>query len=340
MAVKNAIRIILISLLISGGAIALLLLTGDKLDPSAFEKLLDVNWTKLALVIPFLLAWWVLLGVRIKILATALGAGEHISLSRAIRAALLSLFGAFVTPAATGSSFGLGWYLSRFIDVKKATAIAVFGLVLDFVYYAWSMPVSFFILQFKGINLGIPVLGVLIGISSILLILAAIAVTFSADFIARMTFNIFSLGFLKRRRFAAFAFVHRTGHVMAELRQMPLGTQLLLHFVNALAFLTHFGAFNVVAWGLGIPNFDHLAILACQSLLVSLSSVVPTPGGSGYFEIALGKVFAAIGVPDAAKTFLTLIWRFISYYLYILIGPFIGGAALLRASEKAPKSPL
>jgi uncharacterized protein (TIRG00374 family) len=334
--VKNAVQIILISLLISAGAIGLLLLTGGKLDPGAFEKLLNVNWSKLALVVPFLLAWWVLLGVRIKILATALDTGAHVSLSRAIRAALLSLFGAFVT----GSRFGLGWYLSRFIDVKKATAIAVFGLVLDFVYYAWSMPVSFIILEVKHIDLGIPLIGILIGISSVLLVAAAIGITFSADFIARLTFRIFSLGFLKRRRFAAFAFVHHTGHIMAELIQMSLGTQLLLHFVNALAFLTHFAAFNVVAWGLGIPNFDHVAILACQSLLVSLGSVVPTPGGSGYMELGLGRVFAAIGVPEDAKTFLILIWRFLSNYLYILIGPFIGGAALLKASEKAPKSPL
>lgn len=337
---KNAVQIILISLLISAGAIGLLLLTGGKLDPSAFEKLLNVNWSKLALVVPFLLAWWILLGVRIKILASALNVGQHVSLSRAIRAALLSLFGAFVTPAATGSSFGLGWYLSRFIDVRKATAIAVFGLVLDFVYYSWSMPVSFIILELKHIDLGIPLIGILIGISSVLLIAAAIGITFSADFIARLTFRIFSVGFLKRRRFAAFAFVHHTGHVMAELRQMSLGTQLLLHFVNALAFLTHFAAFNVVAWGLGIPHFDHVAILACQSLLVSLGSVVPTPGGSGYMELGLGRVFAAIGVPEDAKTFLILIWRFLSNYLYILIGPFIGGAALLKASEKAPKSSL
>ncbi len=336
---KNAIQIILLSLLISGGAIGLMLATGSKLDPGAFQAILKVNWSTLALVIPFLLAWWVLLGVRIKILATALDVGQNISLSRAIRAALLSLFGAFVTPAATGSSFGLGWYLSRFIDVKKATAIAVFGLVLDFVYYAWSMPVSFIILEIKRIDLGIPFLGVFIGISSVLLVVAAIAVTFSADFIARLTFRIFSLGFLKRRRFAAFAFAHRTGHIMAELRQMPLSTQLLLHLTNAMAFITHFAAFNVVAWGLGIPNFDHVGILACQSLLVSLSSVVPTPGGSGYFEIGLARIFAAIGVPDAAKTFLVLIWRFISFYLYILIGPFIGGAALLKASESAPKKP-
>jgi uncharacterized protein (TIRG00374 family) len=339
-AVKNAVQIILISLFISAAAIAFLLLTGDKLDPSAFNKLLNVNLSKLFLVVPFLVAWWVLLGVRIKILANALKVGEHVTLWRSIRAALLSLFGAFVTPAATGSSFGLGWYLSRFIDIKKATAIAVFGLVLDFVYYAWSMPLSFIVLELKHIDLGIPLIGVLIGISSVLLVAAAVGVTFSADFIARLAFRIFSLGFLKRRRFAAFAFVHRTGHVMAELRQMSLGTQLTLHLVNALAFLTHFAAFNVVAWGLGIPHFDHVAILACQSLLVSLGSVVPTPGGAGYMELGLGRVFAAIGVPDDAKTFLILIWRFLSNYLYILIGPFIGGAALLRASDKAPKNPL
>jgi glycosyltransferase 2 family protein len=330
----SSIRVILISFLFSFVAIALLILTGERFDLEAFIKALRLNPIGLMLLVPTLCIWWGLMGLRVKLLASQLPGGQRINLWRATQASILSLFSAAVTPAASGSSFGLAWYLSRFIDSKQATAIAVYGLVLDLVFYAWSLPLSFAILQWRKIDLGIPFLGALSIAGALIMIVFAWGLANGAQTLSRIIWNVLSFGFLKRFRRSAFVFLQRTEQEIAGLRKMSITNQVTLHIVNGLGWFFHFAAFNVVAFGLGIQNFDHVGIMAAQSLVVSSSFIVPTPGGSGYFEFALGKVFAAIGVSSEARTPLVLIWRFLSYYLYILIGPFIGGLALLNVSAK------
>jgi glycosyltransferase 2 family protein len=335
---KNAVRIVLFSILLSALGFGLLLLTGKKLDLSAFAGLVNIQPWGLALVVALLVLWWLLGGLRIKTLAGP--DGDKITLSRASRAMLLSLFSAAVTPAAVGASFGLGWYLSRYIDAKRATAIALYGLVLDLVFYAWSLPVSFLVLELRHVNLEVPVVGPYIGLVVLLgsgtALTLAWALTFRISALERLVFWILKPRFLRRFRRGAYKFVRETGLALSGIRTMPLGTQLLLHVLTAASFLVHFIAFNAVAFGLGL-KIDHVSIMAAQTMVVAASFVIPTPGGSGYFEFALGQLFRASKVPDTAVLPLIAIWRLISYYLYVLIGPFIGGPALLRASEEGGK---
>ena len=332
---KNAVQIVLLSILLSLLGFGFLLLTGKKFDLSAFAGLVNVQPAGLVLVVVLLVAWWLLGGLRIKVLAGP--EGRQVTLGRASRAMLLSLFSAAVTPAAVGASFGLGWYLSRYIDARRATAIALYGLVLDLVFYAWSLPASFLVLEFRHVNLEIPVVGPFIGIliifASALALTVAWALTFRISLLERFVWWVFSPRFLLRFRRGAYQFVRETGTALAGIRTMPLVSQVLLHVLTAASFLIHFIAFNAVAFGLGL-KVDHVSILAAQTMVVAASFFIPTPGGSGYFEIALGQLFRASKVPETAVLPLIAIWRLISYYLYVLIGPFIGGPALLRASEQ------
>jgi len=51
--------------------------------------------------------------------------------------------------------------------------------------------------------------------------------------------------------------------------------------------------------------------------------VSPTPGGSGVSEYAFKEYYKDIFTSkysDSAIIFVTLIWRMISYYLYLLLG--------------------
>jgi glycosyltransferase 2 family protein len=326
-----------LTLLLSVLGFGLLFLTGQEFNPQEFVALVRLDPVFLALLIPVLVGWWVVSGLRIKILA----ASKDVTLFRAVRSLLLFLYGATVTPGATGANVALAWYLSRYTDAKRATAVAVFGLTFDLVYYAWSLPLSFAILHFKGINLNLPLigpaLGIVVVIGSIVSIVFAYALAFQLQRLERLLFALFSLRWLLRFRRGALRFIQETGHAMTAIRRMPTSTQLGLHVLTALSFLLHFGAANVVAAGLGL-NVDHVALLAMQSLLVAISFVVPTPGGAGYFEVVLGSSSSAVGIPSAAVAPFVIIWRFLSYFLYLFIGPFIGAPALLAASQRQQKA--
>ena len=336
---SNAVRILIVSIILSMVGIGIQLVTGTKFDPPAFAALIDWQPLGVALVVPTVLLWWGLAGWRTKIIAAQLGG--RITLGQGVRALLLSLFAATVTPGASGSTFGQGWYLSRFIDPKQATAVTVYTLALDMVFYAWSLPVSFLVLGQRGVNLHIPVIGPILGviilIVSVVALIVAWAMVYRSIALSKLVWAIFGVSFLRRWQRGAHGFVHRTGRVLSSLTTLPPAMQLGLHVLTFLAFLAHFLAFNVIAWALGIPGIDHINILASQTLLVAISFLVPTPGGSGYFEAGLAVVMRAGGVLEDAILGLTLIWRFLSYFLYVFIGPFIGGPALLRATESARK---
>jgi glycosyltransferase 2 family protein len=341
----NAIRILAISLFFSLLGFGSLFLQGK--NPLHELAQLPKMFAQLsleggALILAALIGWWALSGLRLALLADAVGARGSVSIWRGTQATLLSLFAAFVTPAATGASFGQAWYLSRFMQPQQATAIAVYGLVLDFIYYAWALPVSFAVLSWQKINLGIsgvgPILGVLSIVASLLTLFFAWSLTNRADRVAHLVGRIFSLGFLRRFQRGAYRFVLRTAENLKLMGSISRSTQVTLHLITAIGFTLHFGALNAVAFALDI-TVNHPALLASQSLVVALAFIIPTPGGSGYFEAVLPRVFAAIGA-EQFSTGLALIWRLLSYYLYLLIGPLIGGSALLRASEQQKKAPV
>jgi hypothetical protein len=49
----------------------------------------------------------------------------------------------------------------------------------------------------------------------------------------------------------------------------------------------------------------------------------------------LGRSSPAVGIPEAAVIPFVTLWRFLSYFLYLFIGPFIGAPAILAASQRS-----
>jgi uncharacterized protein (TIRG00374 family) len=324
---KNVIRALLISFVLSAAGIGVLFLTGKGFSLSDFARFLTIKPEYVLYLALALVAWWLLSGWRLMILAQS----EGVTLLRATRAFLLSLFAASVTPSATGSTFGMAWYLSKYTTAERATAVAVFSVGLDLVYFAWSLPVSILILHLRGIDIGvgIPLLVLTTGFTLTL----AWILMFRSDLLRHFVNFVFQLRFLQRFRAGAQAFVEETIRSVALIRALPVPTQLLLHLITGCMYLTHFLAANALAAGIGLP-IDHVALVATQSIIIAVGFLVPTPGGAGYFEVALGRAFAATNVPESAIGPFVIMWRVLSYYLYLLIGPFIGGSALIRDQQR------
>lgn len=324
---KNVWRVASVSLLLS--LLGLVVVMREGVDLRAIEGQVRFSPAGVLVLLASLSAWWLLAGLRIKLLAGDMGG--RVTLFRATRAYLLGLFSASVTPAATGTSVAIGWYLSRYLTSGQAVAIAVYTIALDLVFYAWSLPVSFLLLEAGGVELPVPRLGVYVVLVAAAALGLAWGLAYRVNALARGAWRLFGIGFLRRWRRGVFAFVTRTGRVMSSFARVPLVTQLALHATTAAMFLAHFLVLNGVALAMGL-RVQHLNVLAVQTLVVALGFVVPTPGGSGYFEIALGVALTG-QVPDQAKGLMILLWRVFSYYLYLLVGPAIGGLALLRATH-------
>ena len=80
---------------------------------------------------------------------------------------------------------------------------------------------------------------------------------------------------------------------------------------------------NAIFMAFKPENINHLVIFARQLILWLFMVISPTPGGSGVNEYAFKEYYKDVFTSrysESAIIFVTLIWRIISYYLYLLLG--------------------
>jgi len=78
------------------------------------------------------------------------------------------------------------------------------------------------------------------------------------------------------------------------------------------------------------------AILATTVYIYAAITVIPTPGNSGAAEGSFYLVFSAAGA--SGVFWAMLLWRFLCYYAFILIGALIHAADALSARRKKPEA--
>jgi uncharacterized protein (TIRG00374 family) len=88
------------------------------------------------------------------------------------------------------------------------------------------------------------------------------------------------------------------------------------------AWSARFGVVNAIFAAL-VPAVHHGVIFARQIILWVFMAVMPTPGGSGTGEWAFKEYYSDVCSPVAVVVLVTLLWRIISHYLYLLVGMMI-----------------
>ena len=86
------------------------------------------------------------------------------------------------------------------------------------------------------------------------------------------------------------------------------------------------------------PTFDVFVRILCMSMLTFYAaSMVPTPGNSGALETAASLIFATVlGASSAGGTigWSILLWRLLTYYIYIIIGVGINIFEIIRSAVR------
>ena len=72
-----------------------------------------------------------------------------------------------------------------------------------------------------------------------------------------------------------------------------------------------------------VPVSKHLVVFARQLVLWIVLIVNPTPGGSGVIEYVFKEYYSDIFSSASVIIVITLVWRIISYYMYLLLGVII-----------------
>lgn len=320
------IRTILASAILSAASLVLVaVLLGE---PADLLRLWHQDRAALRVALALLMASYACGGARLALLARA--AGVRLSVLRGARAHVVGLFAAAVTPSGGGNHPAIALTLRR-EGMTHATSwsIAVYTTILDLAFFAWSVPLAVIGLALgEGIvDRSLVWLAAPLGAAFVAL---WFLLTFRLRWFGRLVLRAFSLPLLRRRRRHAARFVLELEEATATVTGGTYLTHAALNLLTAGMHLSlHAIFFAYATLGLGAP----LALLPTLMvvLLVSIGAyLVPTPGGSGYMELAAAAMFTRAADPALIAP-AVLAWRLTGHYLALLLGPVLGGTMLARS---------
>lgn len=294
------------------------------------QDLLVVRRLSLAAVVATLLAlatFFVLNAMRLQLMCAKLG--RRLPFFQALRTHVVGMFSATVTPGGAGATPAIALALKA-TGVRSSDAwavgVAVFGA--DALFHAWGLPIALAVLYI--LQLYPPTtLWLLLGVASVVL---AAAIAYVVQFrlvwlepIARALLR----GPLIRWRRRGLRFVETMLEAHDVFSSASFSYFALLQVLTAAAWFALFSILFFLARGIGLP-VSILGMEAAQVVLSVMSIFVPTPGGSGFFELGVSYVLLAGGDPSSVPA-VVLLWRLVTYYSIFLLGPVIGGSLLAGA---------
>lgn len=315
---------LIISLLIS----TILILYTIEIDHLR-EAISSVSFKMIILLMVLLLTNWLAAGVRLKVMV--LTVGGNISLLEGIIIYLGGSFISNVTPSATGGGpYQIYILHKKGLTVGQGTMVIVINFILRISFF--SIASSMFLLFFNKyispgvipsyifyIALGV---GMLITISILVLSLVPGVINYILDFL----FKIQKIRTLVKKSYRIKKLLARAKR---ELKEFHLSLELLwknkmrlflVCLYTILYWSSLFMILPILLIGLGLEPY-FLRSFIMQTIFNLVIPYMPTPGASGIAEIGFASLFVSF-IPKGLIGLVTLVWRFIIYYLVLILGGF------------------
>lgn len=256
-------------------------------------------------------------------------AAPDLSWRRALRVDLMCAFTSAITPSVVGGSAFAIFYLNREgVSVGRATTLTLTTLFLDELFFVVFCPIIVMFMPLDSL-FGGNTSPVLDGIQVVFwLVYAGIVVWTTILFfgiivsprgVERILVGLFRLKFLRRWLPA----IESTTANMVETSQWVKGCTLgwwtKVFFATVVSWFSRYLIVNALFFGF-VPSSSPVLVFCRQFVVWVVLMVSPTPGGSGLSEWIFTQYYGdIIGSGDLALV-MALIWRLITYYLYLVIG--------------------
>lgn len=319
-----------ISLLFSLSVIAIVFVT--TFTQETIDYILSFNVYFLALAIGFRILALVLWAVRIQLLSRSLG--YRVPLLYAVNMVLAGLLAGTITPGQSGGEPVRVHELYRSgVKIGDASAVVIMERVLDgivltlmgvviillnqsiwstfsltmklLILVAWIFLISFLLIPFLAIKYPNQIKSLIIRL-----------ITWGTKKLSRTRFSSSHLhtgADIEIDNF--FGSINRfTDHARWGLAAGG--------FATGLFWITEFMVASVILMGLGLdPNI--LQSFFFQIIIAIVMMIPLTPGSSGITEISTSSLYALI-VPSGMLGLFVLLWRFVTFYLNIILGSLAG----------------
>jgi len=324
---------IVLPILIGLGVVAWFIIR--EIDTDALGQL-NFKWRALFWLF---IAWCCMIGrdlgyiIRIRILSE-----NDLTWRQAFRVIMLWEFTSAITPSTVGgTAVAVVFIHKEGITVGRSTSIVLATSFLDELYFVIMFPLILLIVggdilfttSLQGTGIALLNNLVFVAVAGYLIILAWVLLVGYGLFIDPVKIKntiiwIFKLPFLKRWKNAAVRAGDDIVESSHELKRKPFIFWIKALFATFLSWTSRYWVINAILVAFFAIN-EHFLIFARQLVTWIMMIISPTPGGSGFAEIILGRYISdaipadPVNVQSLALA-VAIIWRIISYYPYLIIG--------------------
>lgn len=306
-------------------------------NPDAYKAIQWNGYTLLFLFLALLMVATRDLGYmyRIKVLTK-----HEISWRKAFDVIMLWEFASAISPSVVGGS-GVALFIVNREGIKlgRSTAVVMVTALMDELFYILMVPIVILLAgtqnlfpvelrkEFFGITLGTKDVFV-VGYIFILILTSIItfAIFFKPQAFRRLLIRLFSFRLLKKWRKGA---VETGNDIITTSRQLK-GEKLKFWFqafgATLFSWTARFWVVNFLIMAVTATSFsfaDHMLIYARQLVMWVIMLISPTPGSTGVAEFAFQGFLGEFIVPIGLLASIILIWRILTYYLYLIMGSLV-----------------
>ncbi len=304
----------------------LLIISIFTIDACTWDALLKVNKVMLGLSFLLMFAAWLSQGFAFFLLSRAIG--KRVGVFAMLKVYLIGNFIGFVTPFGSGAPPAQIYFLTRTgFSSGEATAVAGTRALLSAWFFGLMGPIILiFFSRWLPIGTWARVLrGTLVAIFIVTLFF--LYFLWKPDKLKRFVGSLSSVRFLQKH-IGVEKLEHFTMKLTEEIEKTH-GNFLLIFGKKPFAIM---GAFicNIFSWvavlaivpilliGLGWRG-NFYSLIFREFILYCLVPFSPTPGGSGTAELGLAAILYSL-VPKHILGVSIIMWRFITYYLTLIVG--------------------
>lgn len=274
---------------------------------------------------------------------------KQISWKQAFKVDFLCEFTSCVTPSAVGgSSLGMVFLNSQGVEFGRATTLMITTLFLDELFFVIFCPIVILLTPAHevfssgdtGFSHGLRFTFWLVyaGIFIWTFILFA-GIIWKPRWIKGVLVKVFSWRWLRRWQGSAVTLGDNMVATSVELRKKPFRFWLEVFGGTALSWTSRYLVVNALFLGF-LPQDDssQWVILVRQFIIWVVLMVSPTPGGSGLSEWLFSRYYGDLVPTAGLALILAIIWRIISYYVYLCIGAIIVPGWLRQTISRVKKN--
>lgn len=251
---------------------------------------------------------------------------------QSLKVTMLCEFTSTITPTSVGGGALSMIFLNRErINWGRATTITMITLFLDELFFVITCPIVILLFPSEqlfgfadsefsqGLKLIFWIIYIAIAIWTAILYIGIIV---KPQAVRNILMKIFSWRLLRRWQKGMDEMSNNMLSTSIDIKTRNKKWWIKAFSTTAISWFSRYLLVNALFWGL-YPAADQLIIFGRQFIVWAILMVSPTPGGSGVSEYLFSEYYGDLIVGGSMVLILALLWRILSYYIYMLIGIFM-----------------